>query len=243
MGTWSPENRALTLSPAATYAGAVAIRVAIAEDNLLVREGLERLLGLQSDIEVVASCGDLDALYEAVDSMAPDVLVTDIRMPPDQTDEGIRAALELRERQPELGVVVLSQFADPTYALALLEAGSERRAYLLKDRVDDVEQLVGAVRSVAGGGSVVDPKVVEALVSTRGGDSSPLDELTPRELDVMREMAQGKNNAAIAESLVLSERSVEKYVHAIFAKLGIAWEANINRRVKAVLLYLGEQPR
>jgi DNA-binding NarL/FixJ family response regulator len=221
----------------------VAIRVAIAEDNLLVREGLERLFGLQPDIEVVASCGDLDALYEAVESMTPDVLVTDIRMPPDQTNEGIRAALELRERQPELGVVVLSQFADPTYALALLESGSERRAYLLKDRVDDVEQLMGAVRSVAAGGSVVDPKVVEALVSTRSGDSSPLDELTPRELDVMREMAQGKNNAAIAEALVLSERSVEKYVHAIFAKLGIAWEANINRRVKAVLLYLGEQPR
>jgi DNA-binding NarL/FixJ family response regulator len=221
----------------------VAIRVAIAEDNLLVREGLERLLGLQADVEVVASCGDLDALYEAVDSVAPDVLVTDIRMPPDHTDEGIRAALELRERRPELGVVVLSQFADPTYALALLERGSERRAYLLKDRVDDVEQLLGAVRSVAAGGSVVDPKVVEALVTARGGDSSPLDELTPRELDVMREMAQGKNNAAIAETLVLSERSVEKYVHAIFAKLGIAWEANINRRVKAVLLYLGEEPR
>jgi DNA-binding NarL/FixJ family response regulator len=221
----------------------VAIRVAIAEDNLLVREGLERLLGLQPDVEVVASCGDLDSLYEAVDSVAPDVLVTDIRMPPDHTDEGIRAALELRERRPELGVVVLSQFADPTYALALLESGSERRAYLLKDRVDDVEQLLGAVRSVAAGGSVVDPKVVEALVTVRGGDASPLDELTPRELDVMREMAQGKNNAAIAETLVLSERSVEKYVHAIFAKLGIAWEANINRRVKAVLLYLGEQPR
>jgi DNA-binding NarL/FixJ family response regulator len=221
----------------------VAIRVAIAEDNLLVREGLERLLGLQPDVEVVASCGDLDALYAAVDSAAPDVLVTDIRMPPSHTDEGIGAALELRERRPELGVVVLSQFADPAYALALLEGGSERRAYLLKDRVDDVEQLLGAVRTVAAGGSVVDPKVVEALVSSRAADSSPLDELTPRELDVMREMAQGKNNAAIAETLVLSERSVEKYVHAIFAKLGIAWEANINRRVMAVLLYLQEQSR
>ena len=221
----------------------MAIRVAIAEDNLLVREGLERLLGLQPDVEVVASCGDLDALYAAVDSAAPDVLVTDIRMPPSHTDEGIGAALELRERHPELGVVVLSQFADPAYALALLEGGSERRAYLLKDRVDDVEQLLGAVRTVAAGGSVVDPKVVEALVSSRAGGSSPLDELTPRELDVMREMAQGKNNAAIAETLVLSERSVEKYVHAIFAKLGIAWEANINRRVMAVLLYLQEQPR
>jgi DNA-binding NarL/FixJ family response regulator len=149
----------------------------------------------------------------------------------------------LRDRRPDLGVVVLSQFSDPGYALALLAGGTERRAYLLKDRVDDVEQLVGAVRAVAAGGSVVDPKVVEALVATRGADSSLLDELTPRELDVMREMAQGKNNAAIAGSLFLSERSVEKYVHEIFAKLGIAWEANINRRVKAVLLYLGEQPR
>ena len=220
----------------------MAIRVAIAEDNLLVREGLERLLGLQADVEVVASCGDLDSLYEAIDAAAPDVLVTDIRMPPDQTDEGIRAALELRDRRPDLGVVVLSQFADPAYALALLAAGSERRAYLLKDRIDDVDQLLAAVRAVAGGGSVVDPKVVEALVSARAGDSSPLDDLTPRERDVMREMAQGKNNAAIAESLFLSERSVEKYVHGIFTKLGIAWEANINRRVKAVLLYLAEQP-
>jgi DNA-binding NarL/FixJ family response regulator len=219
----------------------VAIRVAVAEDNLLVREGLERLLGLQPDVEVVASCADLDGLFAAVESAAPDVLVTDIRMPPGHTDEGIRAALQLREERPELGVVVLSQFADPAYALALLEGGSERRAYLLKDRVDDVEQLVGAVRAVADGGSVVDPKVVEALVRTRSGSASPLDELTPRELDVMREMAQGRNNAAIAETLVLSERSVEKYVHGIFAKLGIAWEPNINRRVKAVLLYLAEQ--
>jgi DNA-binding NarL/FixJ family response regulator len=221
----------------------VTIRVAVAEDNLLVREGLERLLGLQPDLEVVASSADLDGLMAAVELHRPDVLVTDIRMPPDHTDEGIRAALQLRDRLPGLGVVVLSQFSDPAYALALLEGGSERRAYLLKDRIDDVNQLVGAIRAVADGGSVVDPKVVEALVSSRAGDHSPLDELTPRELDVMREMAQGKNNAAIAEALVLSERSVEKYVHAIFTKLGIAWEENINRRVKAVLLYLGEQPR
>jgi DNA-binding NarL/FixJ family response regulator len=225
-----------------SYARHVAIRIAIAEDNLLVREGLERLLGLQPDVEVVASCPDFDSLMTAIDNDSPDVVVTDIRMPPDHTDEGIRAALQLRTERPELGVVVLSQFSDPSYALALLEAGSERRAYLLKDRIDDVDQLLGAVRAVADGGSVVDPKVVEALVAARRSDSSPLDELTPRELDVMREMAQGKNNAAIAEALVLSERSVEKYIHEIFAKLGLAWEGNINRRVKAVLLYLGEQP-
>lgn len=215
------------------------IRVAVAEDNLLVREGLERLLALQDDVEVVATCADLEALRTAVANDGPDVVVTDIRMPPDHSDEGIRAALELRESRPEIGVVVLSQFTDPAYALALLEGGSERRAYLLKDRIDDVDQLVGAVRAVAAGGSVVDPKVVEALVAARSAATSPLDELTPRELDVLREMAQGKNNAAIADSLVLSERSVEKYIHAIFSKLGIAWEDSVNRRVKAVLLYLG----
>jgi DNA-binding NarL/FixJ family response regulator len=219
----------------------VTIRVVVAEDNLLVREGLERLLGLQADVEVVASCSDLEDLLRTVGRDHPDVVVTDIRMPPDQSNEGIQAAMRLREDQPDVGVVVLSQFSDPAYALALLEGGSERRAYLLKDRIDDVDQLVGAIRAVAAGGSVVDPKVVEALVTSRSGDDSPLDELTPRELDVLREMAQGKNNAAIAESLVLSERSVEKYVHAIFAKLGLAWESAIHRRVKAVLVYLAEQ--
>jgi DNA-binding NarL/FixJ family response regulator len=221
----------------------VTIRVAVAEDNLLVREGLERLLGLQADLEVVASCADFDALLGAVQSTRPDVVVTDIRMPPNHTDEGIRAARELRLNEPDIGVVILSQFSDPSYALALLEEGSERRAYLLKDRIDDVDQLVGAVRAVAAGGSVVDPKVVEALVAARSGGGSPLDELTPRETDVLRAMAEGKNNAAIAEKLVIAERSVEKYVHTIFAKLGIAWEPSINRRVMAVLVYLGEQER
>jgi DNA-binding NarL/FixJ family response regulator len=221
----------------------VAIRVVVAEDNLLVREGLERLLGLQADVEVVASCSDLEDLLRTVGRDQPDVVVTDIRMPPDQSNEGIQAAMRLREEQPDVGVVVLSQFSDPSYALALLEGGSERRAYLLKDRIDDVDQLLGAIRAVAAGGSVVDPKVVEALVASRGGDDSPLDELTPRELDVLREMAQGKNNAAIAETLFLSERSVEKYVHAIFAKLGLAWESAVHRRVKAVLVYLAEQQR
>jgi DNA-binding NarL/FixJ family response regulator len=221
----------------------VTIRVAVAEDNLLVREGLERLLELQADVEVVASCADLDALMRAVQEDDPEVVVTDIRMPPDHTDEGIRAARQLRDDHPHVGVVILSQFSDPSYALALLEDGTERRAYLLKDRIDDVDQLVGAVRAVAAGGSVVDPKVVEALVAGRGAGDSPLDELTPRETDVLRAMAEGKNNAAIADALVITERSVEKYVHVIFAKLGIAWEPNINRRVKAVLLYLGEPER
>jgi DNA-binding NarL/FixJ family response regulator len=222
----------------------VPIRLVIAEDNLLVREGIEGLLGLQPDIEVVASCEDLGALLAAVESEHPDVVLTDIRMPPGHGDEGIQAALWLRETHPALGVVVLSQYAEPAYALALLEGGSERRAYLLKDRVDDVDQLVGAIHSVAAGDSVIDPKVVETLVAAKSAiHDSPLEELTPRELETLHEMAQGRNNAAIAEALVVTERSVEKYVHSIFAKLGLAWEDNVHRRVKAVLLYLAEQQR
>jgi DNA-binding NarL/FixJ family response regulator len=209
-----------------------------------VREGLQRLLELDGEVEVVAGCGDLGSLLQAVESERPDVVLTDIRMPPDSTDEGIRAARALRESHPELGVVVLSQYSEPAYALALLETGSDRRAYLLKDRVDDRSQLVGAIRSVAEGGSYVDPKVVERLVKAKSAaERSPLAELTPRELDVLREMAQGANNAAIAEALVVTERSVEKYVHSIFAKLGLTWEENVNRRVKAVLVYLAAVDR
>ena len=218
------------------------IRVVLAEDSLIVREGVQRLLELDPDVEVVASCGDLDALLEVVEAQRPDVVMTDIRMPPDSSDEGIRAALALRETHPDLGVVVLSQYSDPAYALALLETGSDGRAYLLKDRVDDRSQLVGAIRAVAAGGSYVDPKVVERLVAAKGAaERSPLAELTPRELDVLREMAQGANNAAIAAALVVTERSVEKYVHTIFAKLGLTWEDNVNRRVKAVLVYLAAE--
>ncbi len=161
----SPSVRLKYSSAPRAYARLVAIRLVIAEDNLLVREGVERLLELQPDIEVAASCEDLGSLLAAVDAERPDVVLTDIRMPPDHGDEGIRAALGLRDTHPELGVVVLSQYAEPAYALALLEAGSERRAYLLKDRVDDVDQLMGAIRAVAAGGSVIDPKVVEALVA------------------------------------------------------------------------------
>jgi DNA-binding NarL/FixJ family response regulator len=218
------------------------IRVVLAEDSLIVREGIRQLLELDRDVEVVASCGDLDALLDAVEAQRPEVVVTDIRMPPESGDEGIRGALALLERHPNLGVVVLSQYSDPAYALALLESGSDRRAYLLKDRVDDRSQLVGAIRAVAAGGSYVDPKVVERLVAAKGAaERSPLAELTPRELDVLREMAKGANNAAIATTLVVTERSVEKYVHTIFAKLGLTWEDNVNRRVKAVLLYLAAE--
>jgi DNA-binding NarL/FixJ family response regulator len=156
-------------------------------------------------------------------------------------DEGIRAAERLRDTHPDVGVVVLSQYAQPTYALALFENGTARRAYLLKERVENLDQLVAAIRTVADGGSVVDPKVVEGLMAERKRvEQSPLDELTPRELDVLREMAEGKNNAGIAESLFLTERSVEKVIHSIFLKLGLAWEESVHKRVKAVIVYLAE---
>jgi DNA-binding NarL/FixJ family response regulator len=213
----------------------------LAEDQYLVREGLRRLLETQDDLEVAAVCDDLDSLLAAVDAEQPDVVVTDIRMPPGSTDEGIQAATRLRETNPEVGLVVLSQYATPSYVLALLEGGSEGRAYLLKERVKDVEHLVGAIRAVAEGGSVLDPKVVEALVAESArGEDSPLSQLTPRERDVLREMAEGKNNAAIAETLFLTERSVEKVIHSIFLKLGLTWEPAVHKRVKAVILYLAE---
>jgi DNA-binding NarL/FixJ family response regulator len=219
----------------------VPIRLVLAEDQYLVREALQRLLETRDDFEVAAVCEDLDSLLAAVDVERPDVVVTDIRMPPGNTDEGIQAATRLRETSPEVGVVVLSQYASPSYVLALLEGGSERRAYLLKERVKDLEQLVTAIRAVAEGGSVMDSKVVEALVAENArGEDSPLNELTPRERDVLREMAEGKNNAAIAEALVLTERSVEKVIHSIFLKLGLTWETAVHKRVKAVILYLAE---
>ncbi|HEY1512663.1 MAG TPA: response regulator transcription factor [Gaiellaceae bacterium] len=219
----------------------MSLRLVLADDHYLVREGLRRLLETQPDLEIVAACGDLDELLEAVDAEHPDVVVTDIRMPPTGVDEGIRAAERLRETHPDVGVVVLSQYSNPRYALTLLESGSEGRAYLLKERVNDLEQLVGAIRTVAAGGSVIDPKVVEELVAERARrDESPLHELTPRELDVLREMAEGRNNAAIAASLFLTERSVEKVIHSIFLKLGLGYEPAVHKRVKAVILYLSE---
>jgi DNA-binding NarL/FixJ family response regulator len=223
------------------YARAVPIRVVLAEDQYLVREGLRRLLDTSDEVEIAAVCDDLDSLLAAVDAEEPDVVVTDIRMPPGETDEGIQAATRLRETSPRVGVVVLSQYAAPSYALALLEGGSEGRGYLLKERVKDVDQLVAAIRTVSEGGSVVDPKVVDALVAANArAEESPLNELTPRERDVLREMAEGKNNAAIAQTLVLTERSVEKVIHSIFLKLGLTWEEAVHKRVKAVVLYLAE---
>jgi DNA-binding NarL/FixJ family response regulator len=220
----------------------MAIRVILAEDNALLRDGVSRLVEAQADLELAGVCGDLPELLALVESAKPDVVVTDIRMPPSGTDEGIRAAATLRAEHPGVGVVVLSQYASPAYALDLLSEGSEGRAYLLKERVSDVDELVDAIRQVAAGGSVIDPKVVEALVSaTATRPKSDLDRLTPRETEILHEMATGKSNAAIAETLVLSERAVEKHTNSIFSKLGLSEERNLDRRVKAVLLYLSGQ--
>ncbi len=219
----------------------MAIRVVLADDHYLTREGVRSLLGSDPEIEIAAVCVDLDSLLAAVDETNPDVVVTDIRMPPHGVDEGIQAATRLRDTYPNVGVVVLSQYAEPGYALALLEAGTSGRGYLLKERVADLDQLVGAIREVARGGSVIDPKVVESLVAEKGRvEASPLRALTAREQDVLREMAEGKNNAAIAQTLFLTERSVENVIHAVFQKLGIGFEPSVHKRVKAVILYLSE---
>jgi DNA-binding NarL/FixJ family response regulator len=219
----------------------VAIKVVLADDHYLTREGVRSLLDTDPEIEIAAVCGDLDSLLAAVEATGPDVVVTDIRMPPQGVDEGIQAAARLRETHPEIGVVVLSQYAEPGYALALLQAGSAGRGYLLKERVADLAQLVGAIRTVASGGSVIDPKVVESLVAEKARvEASPLDALTAREQDVLREMAEGKNNAAIAQTLFLTERSVENVIHSVFQKLGIGFEPSVHKRVKAVILYLSE---
>ena len=220
----------------------VPIRLVVADDSLLVREGIVRVLGLEPDFEVVALCADHPELMSAVEREGPDVVVTDIRMPPTGTDEGIRAAAELRETHPHVGVVVLSQYVEPGYAVTLLDAGSEARAYLLKERVSDPGELIEAVRGVASGGSVIDPKVVEALVSARSRPkTSPLRFLTPREGEVLAEIARGKNNSAVAASLGLSERAVEKHINSLFAKLHLTEEPDVHRRVKAVLLYLSDR--
>jgi DNA-binding NarL/FixJ family response regulator len=218
------------------------ITVVLAEDNALLRTSLARLIEHADDLTLAGTAGDLPELERLIADADPDVVVTDIRMPPTGTDEGVRIAAKLRDERPKVGVVVLSQFDDASYALALLDGGSQGRAYLLKERVADVDDLVVAIREVAGGGSVIDPKVVEGLVSaSRSPRRTELDWLTPRELEVLGEMAQGKSNAAIAASLVLSERAVEKHTNSIFSKLGLSEERDVNRRVKAVLLYLAGQ--
>jgi DNA-binding NarL/FixJ family response regulator len=219
----------------------MAIRVIVAEDSFLVREGLEQLLESSSTVEVVASCGELDSLLEAIDRERPDVVLTDIRMPPTRTDEGIRVASRLRETHPQTGVIILSQYSEPDYVLELLELGSDGRGYLLKERLHDRGQLISAIDAVARGGSLIDPKIVEVLVAARTrAERSPLLELTAREREVLAEIASGKSNKAIAESLVLTKRAVEKHINSIFMKLGLASAGDVSKRVKATLLFLAQ---
>jgi DNA-binding NarL/FixJ family response regulator len=217
------------------------IRLILGEDSFIVREGLRALLASHPEVEVLAACGDLDELLEAVGELNPDVVMTDIRMPPTNTDEGIQVAARLRDSHPRVGVVVLSQYSHAGYVLALLDSGSDGRAYLLKERVSDLRQLTGAIKAVASGGSVIDPKLIEVLVAARArAGNSPLAALTERERAVLAEIAQGKSNVAIAESLQLSTRAVEKHTHSIFTKLGLVGSAEVSRRVKAALLFLAE---
>jgi DNA-binding NarL/FixJ family response regulator len=222
----------------------MSIRVAIADDSLIVREGLERIIAADPRLALVASCRDLEELERAIADEHPDVVLTDIRMPPTMTDEGIRLAVRLRTERSPVGVIVLSQYADAGFAVALFDRGSDGRGYLLKESVRDRAELWAAVSAVAAGGSVVDPKLVDGLVhmQDRSADS-PLGALTPRERDVLAQMAQGKSNAAIADSLVLTKRAVEKYINAIFLKLDLADAEDVSKRVKAALVFLAAAER
>jgi DNA-binding NarL/FixJ family response regulator len=218
------------------------IRVVLADDSYLVREAISHVLDTEAGFVLVATCEDGDALVAAVEAERPDVVLTDIRMPPSGDDEGITVANRLRVTHPDIGVVVVSQYANPRYGVALLEGGSEGRAYLLKERLHDRAQLVGALSTVAQGGSVVDSKVVEALIFAQVRDeNSPLTVLTPRELEILSEIAQGKSNQAIADQLVLSKRAVEKHINAIFLKLDLTQDEDVSRRVKAALIYLSQR--
>lgn len=220
----------------------VTLRIVLGEDNYLVREGITRVLASSnSGLEVVAAVGSKESVLEAVEVTGPDVVVTDIRMPPSGRAEGIEIATTLRRLHPDIGVVVLSQYNDVGYALALLEPGAAGRAYLLKERIHDRGQLVGAVEAVRAGGSVVDPKVVEALIKAdAGSEHGRLKNLTRRELEVLGEIARGKSNVAIAQSLTITKRAVEGYVNSIFWKLGLAESPDLSKRVMAALLLLSE---
>jgi DNA-binding NarL/FixJ family response regulator len=218
-----------------------AIRVVLADDSYFVREALIRVLEDVDRIDVVAACGDLESLERAIERDRPDVVVTDIRMPPSETDEGIRVAAGLHTTHPEIGVVLLSQYMEPQYGLALLESGSDARAYVLKDRVRHRGQLVSAIETVAQGGSMIDAKVVEALVlARRRAEGSPLSRLTPRETEILALVAQGYSNQGIADLLVLTKRAIEKHINAIFLKLDLNEEHDVSRRVKATLIYLAD---
>jgi DNA-binding NarL/FixJ family response regulator len=217
------------------------VTVVLGEDNYLVREGVERLLEATGAVRVLACRAELHSLKEAIDQLVPDVVVTDIRMPPTGLDEGVQIARWARDAHPEMGVLILSQYSDPALSVALLERGVAGRGYLLKDRVRDIDEFIAAIRTVAEGGSVIDPQVVEDMVAAdRRRASSLLGELTAREREVLSLMAQGMRNGAIARALVITENSVQKYVNAIFGKLGLSGEGDDDRRVRAVLMFLSE---
>ena len=214
----------------------MAVRVGIADDSFLIREALTRLLGDVDEVDLVAVCADGEELAAAMEAHHPEVVLVDIRMPPTMTDEGIRLATRLRTTHPSVGVIVMSAYADPAYALALLQSGSEGRAYVLKDRLHSRAQLLATIETVSDGGSVIDPEVVDALVH----GPSPLDVLTPREHQVLVEMARGASNRSIAEALGLTKRAVEKHINSVFAKLDLPPSDDVSRRVSAVLLFLGQ---
>jgi DNA-binding NarL/FixJ family response regulator len=217
------------------------VRVVLADDSLLVRVAVQHILDAEPEIEVVDVCEDRGSLLASVEANRPDVVLTDIRMPPSHRDEGIEIANLLRDSHPDIGVIVLSQFREGQFVLSLLERGSERRGYLLKDRLADQKQLVYAIETVAAGGSVIDPEVVDSLVAIRSGkQDSPLERLTPREREILGEVAAGKSNGAIAESFVITKRAVERHVGSIFQKLNLPDETEVSRRVKATLVFLTE---
>jgi DNA-binding NarL/FixJ family response regulator len=218
------------------------IRVAVAEDSYVIREFLTSTLSAAADVELVAVCTNGKELQTAIVTWDPDVVLTDIRMPPSAADEGIRIAAALRDTHPDVGVVVLSQYAEPAYALRLLEHGSRGRAYLLKERIRNKEDLLDAIKAVAKGGSVIDPMIVDVLIEARSrAAKSQLSQLTPRERELLAEIAAGKSNSAIAESLVLTKRAVEKHVNSIFSKLNLPETQDVSRRVKATLIFLSEE--
>ena len=215
------------------------IRVVLGEDSYLAREGISRVLEEDEEVEIVATCDDFDSLLTAVQEFQPNVVLTDIRMPPTHTDEGIRLAAELRITHPNVGVVILSQYAEPLYAMKLLEETSDRRAYLLKERVKEGGELSRALREVTDGRSVIDSRIVERLLTVqRRRNDSRLDSLTPRELEILALIAEGWSNEAIAERLVITKRAVERHIHSIFMKLDLGDSKDVSRRVKATLLYL-----
>ena len=214
------------------------LRVIVAEDGFLAREGIVRVLDGIDGVEVVGVCTDLDELRTAVHSLEPDVVVTDIRMPPTNTDEGLRAAEEFRASHPRLAVIVLSQHAEPVYATSLFSHGADGRGYLLKDRLQDRDEVARALGHVAAGGSIVDPLIVERLLTAHPSGDGALDGLTDREREILALIAEGRSNAWVAEHLAISKRGVERHVNAIFSKLGLAESTDVSRRVAAALMYL-----